>query len=221
MIHKVNLLILMVFISVQIGFSQKVENEKKGEISPELKKEAVAFLRETGGEVNNLRTLENRISFSAEIASLMWYQDEKEARTMFQSVINDFRGLFGQFDSQISAPDSVPDIASGYSNDTSEKAQLSRKFMKAINVRQQIATTIAEHDPQLALEFFTASGQAISNPALRKQIESGDAYFETRLLRPNCRTGCRHSTGIRAQNTGKRFQLRNSQFAAENLQKRC
>ena len=176
------LLILIVFLSVQIILPQKVEKDKKSEISAELKKDAVAFLRETAAEVNNLRTLENRISFSAEMASLMWFNDEKEARAMFQSVINDFRALLGQYDAQLGATEITPGEGNFFSGDTSDKAQLTRKFMKAISVRQQIATTIAEHDPQLALEFFTESGQAISNPTLRKQIEERDTYFETRLL---------------------------------------
>lgn len=179
--QKLNLLLLLLFLSVQTIFSQTVEKEKKGEISAELKKEAVAFLRETGAEVGNLRTLENRISFAAEIASLMWFHDEKEARAMFQTVINDFRQLLVQYDTQIRASNTAPDAGDVYLPDASEKAQLSRKFRKAISVRQQIATTIAEHDPRLALEFFTDSGRAISNPAFRKQIETTDIYFETRL----------------------------------------
>ena len=180
--RKLNLLLISLFLSVQIIFAQTVEKEKKGEISAELKKEAVAFLRETGAEVGNLRTLENRISFSAEIASLMWFHDEKEARAMSQTVINDFRQLLVQYDTQLRASNITPDVEDAYSPHTSEKAQFSRKFMKAISVRQQIATTIAEHDPRLALEFFTESGQAITNPDFRKQIESRDTYFETRLL---------------------------------------
>lgn len=180
--RKLNLLLTLLFLSVQITFSQTVEKEKKGEISAELKKEAVAFLRETGAEVGNLRTLENRISFSAEIASLMWFHDEKEARAMLNTVINDFRELLVQYDTQLGTADNTPEAGDGYSDGTGKKVQFSRKFRKAISVRQQIATTIAEHDPRLALEFFTDTAAAITNPAFRKQIEGGDAYFETRLL---------------------------------------
>ncbi len=180
--RKLNLLLILLFLSIQINFSQTIEKEKKGEISAELKKEAVAFLRETGAEVGNLRTLENRISFSAEIASLMWFHDEKEARAMFQTVINDFRQLLVQYNTQLGASDITPESGDIFSPDTSEKGQLSRKFRKAISIRGQIATTLAEHDPRLALEFFTDTAGAITNPAFRKQIENSDAYFETRLL---------------------------------------
>ncbi len=180
--QKLYLLSVLLILSTQTFFTQTVEKEKKGEISAELKKEAVVFLRETTAEVNNLRSLENRISFSSEMAGLMWFQDEKEARAMFQTVINDFRALLGQYDAQLGASELSPDDSDIYSAATGDKAQLLRKFRKAVNVRQQIATAIAEHDPRLALEFFTESGQAISNPTFRKQIESADTYFETRLL---------------------------------------
>ena len=179
---------LALFLSlVQLNFSQivetnKVKINKKDEISAELRKESVAFLRETSLEVNSLRTLENRISFSAELASLMWFNDEKEARTMFQTVINDFRQLLTEYDAQLTSLGVAPEMADVYSTDTSSKTRITRKFFKAINVRQQIAKAIAEHDPQLAFEFFTDTATAISNPTFRKQIEGNDIYFETRLL---------------------------------------
>jgi uncharacterized protein (DUF2267 family) len=178
--------VLFLFL-VQLNFSQtieinRVETVKKDEISAELRKESVAFLRETSVEVNSLRTLENRISFAAELASLMWFNDEKEARTMFQTVINDFRQLLSEYDAQLTSFGVAPEMADVYSTDTSAKTQITRKFLKAVSVRQQIAKAIAEHDPQLALEFFTDTATAISNPTFRKQIEGNDAYFETRLL---------------------------------------
>ncbi|MDQ3063100.1 MAG: hypothetical protein M3R14_09605 [Acidobacteriota bacterium] len=179
-------LVLFLFL-VQPNFSQTVETNpletnKKDEISVELRKESVGLLRETSVEVNSLRTLENRISFSAELASLMWFNDEKEARTMFQTVINDFRQLLTEYDAQLTSFGIAPEMADVYSTDSSQKTQITRKFFKAISVRQQIAKAIAEHDPQLAFEFFTDTATAISNPTFRKQMESSDAYFETRLL---------------------------------------
>lgn len=178
---KLSLLILLLF-SVQISFSQNVEKSKNGEISDELKKEATAFLRETANDVNTLRTLENRISFSSELAGLMWFSNEKEARVMFQSVINDFRLLLSNYDAQLNANEAQPPNAEEYSLLTGGGNRTGKKFAQAIAVRQQIAKAIAEHDPQLALEFFNDTGAAITNAAFRKQIESGDAYFETRLL---------------------------------------
>src|SRR5215471_7703029 len=77
--------------------SPDTEDDKK------LKGKAVAFLKETLGDVNAMRTLENRISFTSELASLMWFQDEREARGMFAGVTTDFRDLLTQYNQQMSA----------------------------------------------------------------------------------------------------------------------
>jgi hypothetical protein len=177
-IGKIFFLLLLPFLVVQNNFSQVVETKKKDKISAELRKDAVSFLRETTTDVNNMRTLENRISFSAELANLMWFNDEKEARAMFKSVITDFRQLLTQFD--------APETAT----ETEEEASLlvggrggdfNRKFFKATAVRQQIATNLAEHDPQLAFDFLAELAQAISNPKLRLQLEQ-NSYFEMQLM---------------------------------------
>ncbi|MEJ7699644.1 MAG: hypothetical protein WKF71_08390 [Pyrinomonadaceae bacterium] len=177
-IGKIFFLLLLPFLVVQNNFSQVVETKKKDKISAEFRKDALSFLRETTTDVNNMRTLENRISFSAELANLMWFNDEKEARAMFKSVITDFRQLLTQFD--------APETAT----ETEEEASLlvggrggdfNRKFFKATAVRQQISTNLAEHDPQLAFDFLAETAQAISNPKLRLQLEQ-NSYFEMQLL---------------------------------------
>lgn len=173
--------VLLVLLA-QIIFAQTIEKNKKDELSPELKKEAVAFLRETATDVNGLRTLENRISFASEIANLMWFSDEKEARAMFQTVVSDFRQILTQYDAQA--------IAAGVAVDAEEempfaggaKGDVSRKFSKAANVRQQIATSLAENDAQLAFDFLTDTAQTVTFPAFRKRFEQSDTYFQTRLL---------------------------------------
>lgn len=157
------------------------DNTNNG-VSPELKKDAVEFLKNTAVEVNNMRTLENRISFSAEMASLMWFDNEAEARAMYHNVINGFRQLISLYDAQLNAfpetSEEMGDIMLG----TSEETRIAKKFMRALGVRQQITTSLAEHDARLALEFFTETAQAISNPDMRKRIEQQDTYFEMRLL---------------------------------------
>ncbi|HXG82502.1 MAG TPA: hypothetical protein VNI84_00620 [Pyrinomonadaceae bacterium] len=178
-----SIFILFLLSSAQIVFSQAVKIEKKDEISPELRKEAIGFLRETAAEVGSLRSLESRISFSSEMASLMWFADEREARAMYQTVFNDFRQLLALYDSQAGASDETPGEA-GYGAPffVGGRNNAARKLMKALSVRQQIATSLAEHDAPLALAFFNDSAQAVGNPKIRKQIEASDAYFETRLL---------------------------------------
>ncbi|HEX8287197.1 MAG TPA: hypothetical protein VF556_04340 [Pyrinomonadaceae bacterium] len=167
----------------------KIETKAESDISAELKKQAVEFLRESAGEVNNLRTLENRISLASEMAALMWLHDEKEARTMINFAVNDFRQLIVRYDSEITAQGiEMPEGDSFYggffrSRDDSDKANLLRKVGTAMGpVRQQITLSIAEHDPQFALNFYNDSLQLLSNAAVRKGFEERNSYFETQLL---------------------------------------
>ena len=186
--QKVFALFLCFLLFGQTLAQTKLATEpKKPEISADLKKEAVAFLRETAQDVANLRTLENRISFSAEIASLMWFDDEKEARAMFQLVVTDFRQLLIQTDTQYTAlgvesSEEVESYDPFFGAAPTSQAKLMRKLMKAMSVRQQIALSIAEHDPQMSYDFFIGTSQAVTNPQLRQQIETGDMYFEFKLL---------------------------------------
>ncbi len=200
------LLPALLFLLVQTVFSQKIEtkNETKNEtqISAELKKQAIEFLRESAGEVGNLRTLENRISFASEMASLMWFHDEKEARTMMNAVVGDFKQLLVQYDSQINASGIELGGDEHYyggflgGGDQSDKARLMRKLAKAMSVRQQMTLSIAEHDPQYALDFYTGSLLTFSNPQVRKRFEEQDKYFEARLVNE-----------IAAKDAGKALEL--------------
>jgi len=212
MTRKSLCLLLLFLITAQIAFAQIVKTEKKDDLSPELRKEAVAFLRETAADANNLRTPENRIGFSSEMASLMWFGDEKEARAMYQTVINDFRQLMARYDAQLSASgdeqdepgENVPRFPFGGGD-----GDASRKMTKALGVRQQIASSLAEHDAQLALDFFNGVGQSVTSPKFRKQIEQGDAFFEMRLLtqiaEQNPETALRRGREILAK--GYNYQL--------------
>ncbi|CAN5592938.1 hypothetical protein BH10ACI1_BH10ACI1_17740 [soil metagenome] len=183
--RKLFLPLLLIFFT-QIGFSQTTTTKTEAEKSDELKKQAVEFLRETGQEVNNLRTLENRISFSGEIAGLMWFHDEKEARKMYQTTITDFRQLLFEINTQFNALSVAEQTDNTEDNSiyggTSSTAVILRKFEKAMGVRRQIALSIAEHDAQMGYEFFTSTAQIINNPRLINQFTSADFYFETRLI---------------------------------------
>jgi hypothetical protein len=185
MYGKLILFCVLLLLFVPNSFSQGSEDQKKK--AEEFKKEAIVFLRETATEVGTLRTLENRISFSSEIANLMWFQDEKEARVMFQTVILDFRQLLIQADAQFTVFDVKPtdDSESDYDpfsiDPSNSREKLLKKFRKAIAVRQQITLSIMEHDPEMAYEFFTSTAQAVANATLRKEFENSDVYFEIKL----------------------------------------
>jgi hypothetical protein len=168
--------------------AQTVTEKKAAEDKENLEKEAVAFLRETLSDVNSMRSLENRISFTAEIAGLMWFHDEREARAMYGGVINDFKDLLTRYDGQLNSLGVTAEDGDGRSSPMSfmmeptDKSRALRRIAIAMGVRQQIAMSIAEHDPDLAFAFYSESLLAISNPEFRKRSENNDSYFETQLL---------------------------------------
>src|SRR5262245_34386932 len=87
----------------------------KSDAYEELQKQAVDLLREMRVDIDGLRLVENRISFASELASMMWPNDEREARVLYASVINDFRQLIGQLDNQINLlPARDPNEPDGY-----------------------------------------------------------------------------------------------------------
>jgi hypothetical protein len=172
------LLLLAAFSYAQPSNTAPADDDEK------LRKEAVEFLRESIADVNNLRTIENRISFTSELASLMWYYDEREARGMFGAVIGNFRDLMAKYDYEMNQFGLTPEEpnSGGFFMETSDKSRLVRRFQAAMSVRQQIASSLADHDPELAIAFYTDSLAAVTNTELRKQVEARDTYFEQQLI---------------------------------------
>src|SRR5688500_7584936 len=152
-----------------------------------LKKSAVVFLRETMADVNNLRTLENRISFSAELAGLMWFHDEKEAKSLYITAIGNFKELLMQYDQQanaLGAPvegEEMP-YGRGMFTDITDRGIINKRFQTAMHVRQQIAMSLSEHDAELAFGFYSDSAGAVSNPEFRRKMEERDEFFEAQLM---------------------------------------
>jgi hypothetical protein len=178
--------VLLILTLFQTAFAQTTEKEQPKVVSDELRKEAVAFLRETSADVGTLRTLENRISFSSEMAGLMWLYDEKEAASMYGTVITDFKQLLADYDAQINMMGITPSESeyrsSMFSGDQNDKTRITQKFFKAMGVRQQVAMNLAEHDATLAYNFYYDTLGIITNPELRKSI-SDDSYFESQFIK--------------------------------------
>jgi hypothetical protein len=183
--------VLVSILCLAPNFAQTIAEKKP---SPEdekvqLEKQAVAFIRETIADVNAMRSPENRITFSAEMASLMWFHDEKEARAMYLSVIAEFRNLMTRYNNELNElaidPDDMEPGPGGFASfmmEPTASSRIAKKFRAAAAVRQQIAASIAEHDPDLAFAFYNESQIAVSNPEFRKQLEAGDDYFEMQLI---------------------------------------
>ncbi|MCA1608559.1 MAG: hypothetical protein LC730_03745, partial [Acidobacteria bacterium] len=186
MLLKTLALIIIVSSSYLTLAQAPSSNPAKTDATEKLRKEAVVFLRETAVEVNGMRSLENRISFTAELANLMWFHDEREARAMFASVINDFRRLLQHHDAAMTtfAPGTDDEPFSGgiLFGEMTDKGRISRRFAVALGVRKQIALSLSENDPELAYTFYCDATGSVANPELRKQMETRDAHFEGHLL---------------------------------------
>lgn len=168
------------------SFSQTLDKESPEERDSRITSEAVAFLRETLADVVNLRTLENRISFNAELASLLWKHDEKQATELFALVTNDFKSLILRYDMMANSMD-LSDAYGEYSelsffDGPSDSARIYRKLQVAMAVRQGIAASIARNQPEAALIFFRESGEAITNKKFREDRAGQDATFERLLI---------------------------------------
>jgi hypothetical protein len=186
MICSLRILALILFC-VAFVIAQPTLEKPSDENAEKLRKEAIAFLGETLTDVNGMRSIENRISFTAELAGLMWFHDEREARSMYGGVITDFKDLLTKYDAQMNELGVTPaDRQRGgfmsFGVEPTDKSQIAKRFTTAVGVRQQIAMTMAEHDPELAFSFFNDSLAAISNPEFRKDIERQDSHFEMQLL---------------------------------------
>lgn len=206
-----SLAIAIVFAFVSPIFSQVSDKKDPKEQAAELRKQAVAFLRETMSDVANMRTLENRISFSAELAGLMWFNDEREARAMFATAIGDFRELVARLDTQMNAlPEADGDgdmiMSRALFGDDTGRAKVEMKYRVAMAVRQQIASSIAEHDADLALGFYYDT--ASTNPKIANSYGGRDSHFEFGLLQQiaenNAAKAVQH--GIKTLDKGLQYQ---------------
>lgn len=184
MFKKLSIFLLLLSLLSSSVPAQDNATEKPEDKAKATQKAAVEFLRETATDVERLRSMENRISFSSELASLMWFYDEKEAKGMYGQVVSDFKQLMMQFDGEMNMSTSDDDEGGmgGFLFGGRGQNKAQRKFRVALAVRQQIALSLAEHAPDLALNFFYDSIASVSNPDFRKQAEQMDKYFESRLL---------------------------------------
>lgn len=202
-------LFLAFLLSVPVGII--AQDEKT--LTPEEKKEkleqaAIAFLRETYSDVGNMRSLENRISFTAELAALLWYKDQRGGAAMFGAAVSDFKQLLAIYDGQINSmapPDDDDDLYAGipFLGEPTDRSRIERKFNTALGVRQQIAMSIAEHEPELAYNFFYDSVSLITNPKFREDIESSNEQYEEQLLSRIATSDAKRAAELAKRSLGK------------------
>lgn len=102
-----------------------------------LESKALKLLDEIGEEAQGLKLAQNRVSVQAAVADLLWPHDEKRAREIFAD-----------------ASASLAAVNASLSADDPRREQLMQETQ---NLRGELMRAVAQHDPQLALDFLRAT----------------------------------------------------------------
>ncbi len=103
MLNKIKLIVALVLLTTLSIFAQSKETKTK--ISEELKKSTIELLRETSQDVLKMQSRSNRMFYATEVADLIWEYDEKEARSLYQTAMNETRQSIAQLESDAALPE--------------------------------------------------------------------------------------------------------------------
>jgi hypothetical protein len=131
----------------------KTVDDAVREARAELEHKALGVLDEVGDEAQGLKLAENRVRLQVAAADLLWSRDEKRAREILSAAL---AGL-------VSVTTSIP-------TDDPRREQL---VQQALNLRREIMQTVAQRDPQLALDFLR--GTRLAQPA---STQTGRNYYQ-------------------------------------------
>jgi hypothetical protein len=141
-LHKLSAFSLVLWLLFQstVAPVNKPADNKPEELSPELKTKAVELLKAVARESQQFALPENRARAQTVAADLMWDEDEKAARAMFQNALVELQNLFAA-------------VADGIADEmkSSEQAELYSKRHALSVLRREYVLTLAPRDPQTAL----------------------------------------------------------------------
>jgi hypothetical protein len=106
----------------------------------QLESKALRLVDEIGDEAQGLKLAQNRVTVQVAVADLLWPHDEKRARA-----------IFGEAMASLAA------VNSSISADDPRREQL---IQETFNLRAELMRAVAQHDPQLALDFLRATRPA-------------------------------------------------------------
>jgi hypothetical protein len=109
-----------------------------------LERKALALLDEIGEDARALKLAENRVRVQVATADMLWLRDEKRAR----EIIND----------------ALMSLASVTSSISPDDPRVEQQTQEMANLRREIMQTIAQRDPQLALDFLRATRPPLPAP---------------------------------------------------------
>jgi len=149
--------------------------------TPDAEKERaqmIVFLRDLDQEVSNLRLPENRVTFFAEVGSVMWQFDEAQARTIYAKATNDLRQIIMSYATAIAdakaAQAADPDALTASFFGGSYRPPIVTKGGTLRSVRKQVILSIAENDPDLAMNALADTAGLIPEENVYAYGESDD-----------------------------------------------
>lgn len=177
-------LITLLIFSTGFVFAQEVVKNDKKEETKDLEEKAVILLRESIAEINNLRSIENRISFRNEMAGFMWVHDADEGEQMYIDITDDFAQLLTRTNAAVVSYGGLKDEMDFYSsrNSPTEKAKAVRKLYTALNVREQIVDSMARHDAELAFDFVVRTSEIVTVKSFRLRLNSQNEQLESKII---------------------------------------
>lgn len=113
------------------------DSDARAQEQKRLLQQANSLINEAIGELDQIKTPENRVRLLALTASLLWESDESRAR----SFLTQARAGFGQMIQSLDPDD----------------PQSQNRLNRLLQGRREILWGIASHDPELALEFLRAT----------------------------------------------------------------
>jgi len=155
------LIFLTLLFAVPFVSAQTAEPTPTPSPTPDAEKEKarmIAFLRDVDQEVSNLRLPENRLTLFAEVASVMWQFDETQARSIYSKAASDLRQIMMSYSTAAAdakaAQAADPDALTASFVGSPYRDAMANKGRELLAVRAQILLSIAENDPEFALQVF-------------------------------------------------------------------
>lgn len=185
---------------------------KPPEISTELKKNAVDFLRQTVKEIPDLKAEENRQYFTIETARMLWRYDEKEARAMFERVMEEVKqSVIKTSEKYKKAADELRKTRKninanyGYSNISNRPANvysanraydsevyeskvsvyevgMTNEFRRISSLRRRLVESLIEADSLLAYRFLRETSKVMPEAANNYSYYDYSNLLEQRII---------------------------------------
>ena len=146
MIRRQSLLLVVLCLLQYLTYAQSTESDEK-----EKSQKRASVIEQALADIGNLKLPENRALFYSEVGSAIWEDDQKRARSLFQTAANEL-------------------IAAQQLAESKRSANPYNELLNGSNTRQRILNTIASRDAELALDLLVKT-----RPAAVQRAMSGGA----------------------------------------------